>query len=90
MRPEEFVRRYRLDHLVCSFSRGRDSLVATHLTMEALRGADVGKHVVWMMGTRLVFPWRRPPGGRSTPISGFWGGDRLKYYRPIEMIGCRT
>jgi hypothetical protein len=28
MRPEEFVRRYRLDHLVCSFSGGRDSLVA--------------------------------------------------------------
>jgi 3'-phosphoadenosine 5'-phosphosulfate sulfotransferase (PAPS reductase)/FAD synthetase len=59
MRPEEFVRRYRLDHLVCSFSGGRDSLVATHYTLSRLDGEKAERHVVWVDTTVTIPEVRR-------------------------------
>ena len=54
MRPEEFVRRYGIDHLVCCFSGGKDSLVATHYTLSSLDGEKVERHVVWVDTTVTI------------------------------------
>jgi 3'-phosphoadenosine 5'-phosphosulfate sulfotransferase (PAPS reductase)/FAD synthetase len=59
LKPGEFVKKYRLDHLVCSFSGGKDSLVATHYTLSDLDGMDVTTHVVWVDTTIMIPGVRR-------------------------------
>lgn len=46
MNPREFVKDYSIKSLVCSFSGGKDSLVATHFTFSEVEGMDVNKYVV--------------------------------------------
>jgi len=46
--PLEFVKEYGIRSLVCCFSGGKDSLVATHLVLDCLRDVDVEKWVVFV------------------------------------------
>jgi len=47
MNPKEFVEHYAIKSIACSFSGGKDSLVATHLIMTELEGLDIDKWVVY-------------------------------------------
>lgn len=58
MNPREFVEEYAIRSLVCCFSGGKDSLVATHYTLTELDGFkshDVQKHVV-IVDTTVMCP----------------------------------
>ena len=48
MEPREFVKEYGIQSLVCCFSGGKDSLVATHHTLSELEGCDITKYVVYV------------------------------------------
>jgi len=46
IRPKDFVKDYSIRSLICSFSGGKDSLVATHYIFSELKDIDIGKYVV--------------------------------------------
>jgi len=51
MKPTEFVKEYSIRSLVCCFSGGKDSLVATHYVLNELDGFkshDIDKHVIYV------------------------------------------
>jgi phosphoadenosine phosphosulfate reductase len=52
--PRQFVKRYAIEQVVCTFSGGKDSLVATHYTLESLRRVDIPKWVVWVDTTVMI------------------------------------
>jgi len=54
MDPREFVKEYCIKSLVCCFSGGKDSLVATHYTLSQLEGFDIDKYVVFVDTTVMV------------------------------------
>ena len=45
LRPKEFVEEYCIRSLVCCFSGGKDSLVATHYVLSELEDVDIVKYV---------------------------------------------
>lgn len=47
MNPREFVEEYCIKSLVCCFSGGKDSLVATHYTLTELQDVNIEKYVVY-------------------------------------------
>jgi 3'-phosphoadenosine 5'-phosphosulfate sulfotransferase (PAPS reductase)/FAD synthetase len=57
--PREFVQEYAIKSLVCCFSGGKDSLVATHYVMSELEGVDIDKYVVHV-DTGVMLPTTRP------------------------------
>ena len=56
MKPREFVKEYGIQSLVCCFSGGKDSLVATHYTLEEIRGIEsrLEIHVVFVDTTVML------------------------------------
>jgi len=48
MNPEKFIKEYSIRSLVCCFSGGKDSLVATHYVLEELKDFEIEKHVVFV------------------------------------------
>jgi len=44
--PKDFVKDYSIRSLVCSFSGGKDSLVATHYVLSELKDMNMSKYVV--------------------------------------------
>jgi len=52
--PREFVREYAIRSMVCCFSGGKDSLVATHYVLSELEDFDVEKYVVFVDTTVMV------------------------------------
>lgn len=48
MNPKEFVQNYSIKSLVCCFSGGKDSLVATHYTLSELENIDIDKYVLYV------------------------------------------
>ena len=48
MEPREFIKEYGIKSVVCCFSGGRDSLVATHFTFSQVEGLDVDSYVIWV------------------------------------------
>jgi 3'-phosphoadenosine 5'-phosphosulfate sulfotransferase (PAPS reductase)/FAD synthetase len=52
--PREFVQEYAIKSMVCCFSGGKDSLVATHYVMSELEGVDIDKYVVFVDTTVMV------------------------------------
>jgi 3'-phosphoadenosine 5'-phosphosulfate sulfotransferase (PAPS reductase)/FAD synthetase len=58
LRPREFVRHYGIEQVVCCFSGGKDSLVATHYTMRELGRVQIPKYVVWVDTTIMIPPAR--------------------------------
>jgi len=49
MNPETFVAEYSIKSLVCCFSGGKDSLVATHYTLQRISGMeDLDRYVVFV------------------------------------------
>lgn len=59
MNPKEFVESYAIRSLVCSFSGGKDSLVATHLIMMELKNIDIEKWVIYA-DTGVMLPTTTP------------------------------
>lgn len=59
MNPKEFVKEYCIKSLVCCFSGGKDSLVATHYVMSELENVDIDKYVVFV-DTGVMLPITRP------------------------------
>lgn len=55
MNPREFVKEYSIKSLVCCFSAGKDSLVATHLVLSELADIDIQKHVI-LVDTTVFLP----------------------------------
>jgi phosphoadenosine phosphosulfate reductase len=54
MKPREFVEVYAIRSLVCCFSGGKDSLVATHYTLSQLEDVNIEKYVVFVDTTVMV------------------------------------
>ena len=54
MKPKEFVEEYCIKSLVCCFSGGKDSLVATHYVLSELEDVDVDKYVVFVDTTVMI------------------------------------
>jgi len=46
MNPRDFIEKYCVQSLVCSFSGGKDSLVATHYTFSEVEDLNIDKYVV--------------------------------------------
>lgn len=57
--PKQFVEEYCIKSLVCSFSGGKDSLVATHYVMSELKEVDIVKYVVYA-DTGVMLPITTP------------------------------
>jgi phosphoadenosine phosphosulfate reductase len=57
--PKEFVKEYSIKSLVCSFSGGKDSLVATHFVMSELQDVDIDKYVIYA-DTGVMLPTTTP------------------------------
>lgn len=58
--PREFVEAYDIDNVVCCFSGGKDSLVATHLMLESLRDLNPPSKYVLFADTTVMIPIARP------------------------------
>jgi len=71
VRVEEFVERYKVKNVVCCFSGGKDSLVATHLTHESLRGWG-GRVFVVTVDTTVMLP---PAIPFVEKVAGEYGWD---------------
>lgn len=56
--PEHFIKLYKPEQIVCCFSGGKDSLVATHYVLTALKRVNIPKHVVWADTTIMIPPAR--------------------------------
>jgi len=55
MNPRDFVKEYSIRSLVCCFSGGKDSLVATHYTLSQLADInDIDKYVVFVDTTVMI------------------------------------
>jgi len=59
MNPKEFVEHYGIRSLVCCFSGGKDSLVATHYVMTELEDCNVDKYIVFV-NTGVMLPIAEP------------------------------
>jgi len=60
MNPKEFVKEYCIKSLVCCFSGGKDSLVATHYTLSELANVnDIDKYVAFV-DTTVMLPIAQP------------------------------
>jgi len=59
MNPKEFVEKYTVKNVVCCFSGGKDSLVATHLTHRVLEGWG-GKIFTVTVDTTVMIPLAIP------------------------------
>jgi len=54
MKPKEFVQEYCIKSLVCCFSGGKDSLVATHYVLSELQDVPIEKYVVFVDTTVML------------------------------------
>ncbi len=59
MKPKEFVEEYGIRSLVCCFSGGKDSLVATHYVMSELECSNIAK-IVLFADTGVMLPIVEP------------------------------
>ena len=59
MNPREFVEEYCIKSLVCCFSAGKDSLVATHYVLNELKDVDIDKYVAHV-DTTVMIPIAEP------------------------------
>jgi len=57
--PREFVENYCIKSLVCCFSGGKDSLVATHYVLSELEDVEIDKYVVFV-DTTVMLPIAEP------------------------------
>jgi len=55
LHPKDFVREYGIRSLVCCFSAGKDSLVATHLVLSEVADTPLEKHVL-LVDTTVFIP----------------------------------
>ena len=89
MNPGEFIREYCIKSLVCCFSGGKDSLVATHLVMAATEGLELERYVVYVdtgvmlpIATDYVKDVCRQFGWPLTILSGHFFEKAEKYGMP--------
>jgi len=54
LEPKEFINFYHIKSLVCCFSGGKDSLVATHYVLKALEKINIEKYVVFVDTTVMI------------------------------------
>ena len=59
VKPKEFVKEYSIKSLVCCFSGGKDSLVATHYVMNELKDLQIHKEILWV-DTTIMLPIVEP------------------------------
>jgi len=59
MKPREFVKDYSIRSLVCCFSGGKDSLVATHYVFSELEDVEIDKYVLYA-DTGVMLPTTTP------------------------------
>lgn len=81
MNPKEFVDQYCIKSLVCCFSGGKDSLVATYYVISELEDIEIDKYVVFV-DTTVMLPIAEP--FVKDVCSQF--GWNLKVLRPKESF----